>query len=658
VDYLLPNGDKLSLADGATGADAAAAIGPGLAKAALAIKVDGVAYDLARPLPAGGEGRIEIITEKSGEEALELIRHDAAHVFAESMLELYPGVKISIGPPIENGFYYDVDLPDGVTLSEADFLAIEARMREHIDADEEFVREDVTVGEALERYTRDGQDYKVELIEDLVKNAPADTPVTGVSLYTNGDFVDLCRGPHAPSTKRIKAFKLQSVAGAYWRGDSNNKMLTRVYGTAFFSNRDLEDYLERLERARQNDHRRLGPLLGMFGFSDTAPGSAFWFPPGAAVFNELVKLSREMGVPRGYTEVKTPQLFDSSLWKTSGHWDKYHDDMFITESEDRQMALKPMNCPGHCQLYLMQPHSYRDLPVRYSEPGLLHRNEPSGTLHGLLRVRHFAQDDAHVFCTEDQIQDEVAGVLQFAFDTYRLFGLDVRLELSTRPDKRIGSDELWDKSEQALKNALDSHGLEYTINEGDGAFYGPKIDIHMTDSLGRSWQLGTCQLDYNFPERFHLSYTGADNAEHQPVMIHRALMGSYERFIGILLEHFGGELPIWLAPLQVIVLPIADRHNDYAASVQKRLSAGGVRAELDDRTESVGRKIRDAEVRKAPFMLVVGDREQETGEVGVREHRAGDTGAVPIEEFVRRITDLIASRALTSEPRDPSESEG
>jgi threonyl-tRNA synthetase len=646
MDYALPSGDLLRLPDGATGADAALAIGPGLAKAALAIKVDGVTYDMSRPLPTDGDGRIEIVTEKSGEEALQLIRHDAAHVFAEAMLELYPGVQISIGPAIDNGFYYDVEMPDGITLSDADFPAIEAKMREHINADEPFVREDVPVAVALDRYRGEGQRYKVELIEDLVKNAPADDPVTSVSLYTNGKFVDLCRGPHAPTTKRIKAFKLQSVAGAYWRGDSNNKMLTRVYGTAFFSNKELEEYLERLELARQNDHRRLGPQLGMFGFSETAPGSAFWFPPGAAVFNELVKLSREMGEPRGYSEVKTPQLFDSSLWKTSGHWDKYRDDMFVTESEDRQLAIKPMNCPGHCQLFHMQPHSYRDLPVRYSEPGLLHRNEPSGTLHGLLRVRHFVQDDAHIFCTEDQIQDEVAGVLQFAFDTYKLFDLDVRLELSTRPDNRIGSDDLWDKSEAALKAALDGHGLEYTINEGDGAFYGPKIDIHMTDSLGRSWQLGTCQLDYNFPERFALTYVGADNAEHQPVMIHRALMGSYERFIGILLEHFAGELPLWLAPLQVIVLPIADRHNDYAALVRDRLAAEGVRVELDDRTESVGRKIRDAEVRKAPFMLVVGDREQEAGEVGVREHRDGDTGAVGIDAFVERITELIANRSL------------
>ncbi len=647
MEYLLPNGDPLSLADGATGADAAAAIGPGLAKAALAIKVDGVAYDLARQLPTGGEGRIEIITEKSGDEALELIRHDAAHVFAEAMLELYPGVQISIGPPIDNGFYYDVDLPDGVTLNEDDFPAIEARMREHIEADEPFVREDVPVAVALDRYRGEGQSYKVELIEDLVRNAPADAPVTMVSLYTNGEFVDLCRGPHAPTTKRIKAFRLQSVAGAYWRGDSNRKMLTRVYGTAFFSKRDLEEHLERLELARQNDHRKLGPQLGMFGFSEVSPGAAFWFPPGTAVFNELIKLSREMGRERGYVEAKTPQIYDSSLWKTSGHWDKYDQNMFVTEYEDRQMAVKPMNCPGHCQLYSMQPHSYRDLPLRMWEPGLLHRREPSGTLHGLLRVRHFAQDDSHIFCTEDQIQPEVAGVLQFAFDTYRLFGLDVSLELSTRPEQRIGSDELWDRSEAALISALDGLGLSYRVNAGDGAFYGPKIDMHMTDSLGRSWQLGTCQLDYNMPARFGLTYTGADNAEHQPVMIHRALMGSYERFIGILLEHLGGELPVWMAPVQVVVLPIADRHVPYGASLRDRMAGLNIRVELDDRTESVGRKIRDAEVRKVPFMLVVGDREQEAGEVGVREHRAGDTGAVGLDEFLRRITQLIESRSLT-----------
>jgi len=643
MDVELPDGKTLTLPDGATGADAAAAIGPGLARAALAVKVQGEIRDMARPLPEsdGAAEKIAILTDRSGEEALELIRHDTAHVLAAAVMELYPGVKISIGPPIENGFYYDFEFPDGVSVSDADFERIEARMREHIAADEPFVREDVPVAEALERFKSDAQDYKVELIEDLVRDQHVET----VSLYTNGPFTDLCRGPHAPSTGRIKAFKLQSVAGAYWRGDSNRTMLTRVYGTAFFSKQALADHLERLERARANDHRRLGPQLNMFMFSDVAPGSAFWLPAGTDVFNSLVALSREMGRPRGYTEVKTPLLFDRSLWVTSGHWDKYREHMFVTESEDRPMAIKPMNCPGHCQLFSLRPHSYRDLPVRYSEPGLLHRNEPSGTLHGLLRVRHFIQDDGHIFCTEDQIQDEVAGVLEFAFATYAVFGIDVRLELSTRPEERIGSDELWDKSEAALLRALENQGLEYDLNEGDGAFYGPKIDMHMTDSLGRSWQLGTIQLDYNFPERFDLTYTGADNAEHRPVMIHRALMGSYERFIGILLEHFAGELPVWLAPVQAIVLPIADRHAAYAETVTARLRDSGLRAETDDRSESVGRKIRDAEMRKIPYMLVVGDREQESEQLSLREHGRGDAGSVGTTEFIERLREEVETRA-------------
>jgi threonyl-tRNA synthetase len=422
-------------------------------------------------------------------------------------------------------------------------------------------------------------------------------------------------------------------------------MLTRVYGTAFFSNKDLEEYLERLERARANDHRKLGPQLGMFQFSEVSPGAAFWLPAGTAVFNELVKLSREMGRERGYQEVKTPQIFDSQLWKTSGHWDKYRENMFVTEYEERQMAVKPMNCPGHCQLYSLRPHSYRDLPVRYWEPGLLHRREPSGTLHGLLRVRHFAQDDSHIFCTEDQVQDEVAGVLEFAFATYDVFGIDVRLELSTRPDERIGADELWDRSEAALVSALENAGLAYEVKDGEGAFYGPKIDMHMTDSLGRSWQLGTCQLDYNFPERFDLKYTGADNAEHRPVMIHRALMGSYERFIGILLEHLAGVLPLWLAPVQAVVLPIADRHTPYARRVEDRLRRAGIRVELDERTESVARKIRDAELRKIPYMLVVGDREEEQEAVAVREHRRGDAGTETVEAFVEQVQKRVHARA-------------
>jgi threonyl-tRNA synthetase len=648
MDYALPDGTPLDLPTGATGADAAAAIGPGLARAALAVKVDGALRDLARPLPEGHNGgppKLEILTDRSGEEALALIRHDAAHVLAAAVLELYHGVKISIGPAIENGFYYDFQFPTGVTVNDGDFERIEAAMQRHIDAEEPFERTEVSVEDALERFRAEDQPYKVELIEDLIRDADPAHPLQTVSLYTNGPFTDLCLGPHSPSTKRIKAFKLQSVAGSYWRGDARRQMLTRVYGTAFFSAKDLDAYLEQLERARANDHRRLGPQLGLFGFSDTAPGMTFWYPAGTQVFNSLVSLSREMGAPRGYTEVKTPLLFDSSLWKTSGHWDKYREHMFVTESADTPMALKPMNCPGHAQLYSMRPHSYRDLPVRYSEPGLLHRNEPSGTLHGLLRTRHFVQDDAHIFCTEDQIQAEVAACLEFGFAIYEIFALDVRLELSTRPDQRIGSDALWDHSEAALRRALEQHGLDYGVNEGDGAFYGPKIDMHITDSLGRPWQLGTVQLDYNFPERFKLVYTGADNAEHQPVMIHRALFGSFERFIGILLEHLGGELPVWLTPVQAIVLPIADRHLEYGASVAARLREAGVRAELDERLETVARKIRDGELRKIPYMLIVGDREAASDRVSVREHRGGDEGAVGVEEFAERVIEESQIRA-------------
>src|SRR3954466_16079683 len=626
----LPDGTRLELADGATGADAAAAIGAGLARAALAVKVDGEARDLARPLPDGAA--LEVVTERSPE-ALELVRHDAAHVMATAVMELYPGVKISIGPPIADGFYYDFEFPEGVTLTEADLPAIEERMRAHVKADEPFTREDVSTGDARERFTDEQQPYKVELIDDLVRDQGVET----VSLYSNNGFTDLCRGPHAPSTKRIKAFKLQSLAGAYWRGDANRPQLTRIYGTAFLSKDDLEQHLERLEQARARDHRRVGPQLGLFAFSDVSPGAAFWLPNGTRVFNELVALSREMGAPRGYQEVKTPQIYDSSLWQTSGHWGKYRENMFLTSAAVSSMAVKPMNCPGHAHLFGLQHWSYRDLPVRYSEPGQLHRNELSGALHGLLRVRRFVQDDAHIFCTEEQIKDEVAGCLDFAFETYKVFGLEAKLELSTRPENRLGDDALWDHAEGALERALKAQGLEYTVNEGDGAFYGPKIDLHVTDSLGRSWQLGTVQLDYQMPERFDLVYTDADNTEHTPVMIHRALMGSYERFIGILLEHYAGELPVWLTPVQAVVLPIADRHNEGAERVRDELIGAGVRAELDERTESVGRKIRDAELRKVPYMLVIGDREAEGGTVAVREHRQGDTGSVPVAEFAERV---------------------
>jgi threonyl-tRNA synthetase len=634
----LPDGNELELADGATGADAAAAIGPGLARAALAVKQNGQVRDLAQPL-ADGEP-LEIITERSGRDALDLIRHDAAHVLAAAVMELYPGVKISIGPPIENGFYYDFDFPEGVTINEGDFELIEAKMREHVQADEPFVREDVPAGDALERFLAEGQDYKVELIEDLVR----DQGVHTVSLYTNGPFTDLCRGPHAPSTSRIGAFKLQSVAGAYWRGDAKRKMLTRVYGTAFFKQKELDEYLERLEQARARDHRKLGKELNLFMFSELSPGSPFWQPAGMVIWNQLTELWREQNALRGYREVRTPILYDVDLWKQSGHWDKYQDNMYFTEVEERPMGLKPMNCPAHIQLYKDDRRSYRDLPIRYSEAGLVHRHEPSGTLHGLLRVRHITQDDAHIFCTQEQVEDEVIGCLDFGFYIYAIFGFEPRLELSTRPENRIGTDEMWDAAEAALEGALRRRGLDYEINPGDGAFYGPKIDLHMTDSIGRSWQLGTVQLDYSMPERFGLQYTGADNAEHVPVMIHRALLGSFERFIGILIEHYAGEFPLWLAPVQAVVLPIADRHNEPAHVAAQRLREAGARVEVDDRTESVGRKIRDAELRKIPYMLVVGDKEAAQGTVAVRRHRDGDQGAVSLDELARRIVDESRAR--------------
>jgi threonyl-tRNA synthetase len=654
VKATLPDGKELQLPDGATGADAAAAIGPGLAKAALAVRVSHPEVgeqpqtrDLAQPLPDGA--RLEILTAKSGAPALELIRHDAAHVLATAVMELYPGVKISIGPAIDEGFYYDFDFPDGVSISEDAFPEIEERMRAHIKAAEPFLRSDVPVRQARDRFLVEAQDYKVELIDDLVSAAAeGPAPLQTVSLYENGPFTDLCRGPHAPSTASVGAFKLQSLAGAYWRGDSKRQMLTRIYGTAFFNKAQLAEHLERLEQARARDHRRLGRELGLFSFSDLSPGSPFWKPAGMVIWNELTDLWRTENRRRGYREVKTPIIYDVELWKQSGHWEKYKENMYFTEVEERPMGMKPMNCPAHIQIYKDERRSYRDLPIRYSEAGLVHRHEASGVLHGLLRVRHITQDDAHIFCTEDQVEREVVECLKFGFAIYEIFGFAPRLELSTRPEKRIGDDAMWDRAEQALADALASQGLEYELNPGDGAFYGPKIDLHMTDSIGRSWQLGTVQLDYMMPERFDLAYTGADNAEHRPVMIHRALLGSFERFIGILIEHYAGLLPLWLAPVQASVLSISQPAAEYAAEVAQTLREAGLRVHVDDRGESLGRKVRDAELSKVPYMLVVGEREAAERTVSVRERHRGQESSpttVSLDEIRTRLRDEVASRS-------------
>jgi threonyl-tRNA synthetase len=638
IKLKLPDGSELELEPGATGADAAAAIGSGLAKAALAVKVDGELRDLSAPLEDGEQ--IEIVTDRSPE-ALELIRHDAAHVLAESVLDLWPNAKISIGPPIEGGFYYDIEFPDG-SPGEDDLARIEERMAEHIKADEPFERRELPAQEAVSYFRDEDQDYKVELIEDLIRDEGAKT----VSLYRNGPFEDLCRGPHGPSTGRIGAFKLTSLAGAYWRGDETRQMLTRIYGTAFFHRKELEQHLERLRQARERDHRKLGPELDLFEFRPEAPGMPFWLPQGTVLLRLIEgEVRRQLGAG-GYLEIKTPQVLDVELWHRSGHWDNYKENMFFTAptqregsgGKEREYALKPMNCPGACLVYASGRHSYRELPLRLAEFGLVSRWEREGVLHGLLRVRAFTQDDGHVFCTLDQVTDEVDTICSAIDRLYERFGFDdVRVELSTRPKKSIGTDQQWERAEQALRDALKTQHREYDVSPGEGTFYGPKIDFHITDALGRSWQCGTCQLDFQMPERFELTYTGADNTEHRPVMIHRALLGSMERFAGILIEHYGGRFPLWLAPTQALLLPVADRHNERADQVAAQLREAGFRPRVDDRSESVGKKIRDAELSKAPYMLVVGDKEAESGSASVRHHGDGDIGAMSLEDLVARM---------------------
>ena len=638
INVKLPDDSPLELEEGATGADAAAAIGPGLAKAALAIKANGELLDLGAPLPDGAA--IEIVTDRSPE-ALELVRHDAAHVLAEAVVELWPGTKVSIGPPIEGGFYYDFEFPDGVRPSESDLERIEARMREHVDADEPFERTDVSAAEARERFAAEDQPYKVELIDDLI----ADEGVETVSLYRNGPFLDLCRGPHGPSTGRIGALKLTSLAGAYWRGDEKRQMLTRIYGTAFFKQKDLEQHLERIEQAKERDHRRLGPELGLFMLRPEAPGMPFWLPEGTVLLRLIEAEVREQLRRGGYVEIKTPQVLDEELWHRSGHWDNYKENMYFVApaereggGDERRFALKPMNCPGACLVFGSERHSYRDLPLRLAEFGHVSRYEREGVLHGLLRVRAFTQDDAHVYCTLDQVTDEVDSICRAIDELYERFGFEaVRVELSTRPEKSIGTDEQWERAEGALREALERQGRDYEVSPGEGTFYGPKIDFHVTDALGRSWQCGTCQLDFQMPERFDLAYQGEDNAEHRPVMIHRALLGSMERFAGILTEHHGGRFPAWLAPTQVAILPVADRNNDYAQRVAAELGDAGVRVRVDTRSESVGKKIRDAELAKVPFMLVVGDREEKSGTLSVRTHGEAEARQTSSEELIRSL---------------------
>jgi threonyl-tRNA synthetase len=543
---------------------------------------------------------IQILTTRDREDpdALYVLRHSAAHLLAEAARRLFPGTKVAIGPPIENGFYYDFEFPEPIT--EADLQRLEDEVRREISEGREWQRIDVSREEARQRFLEAEEPYKVELV---------DTADGTISLYEQGDFVDLCRGPHLQDAKPIKAIKLLSLAGAYWRGDETKLQLTRVYGTAFYDPADLEAYLQNLEEAKRRDHRRLSKDLALVDFSELAPGMPFWHPRGMVVWNVLEDLRRRENAKRGYDEIRTPQLYDSDLWRTSGHWEKYQEHMFRVEIEGRDFALKPMNCPGHCLLYSQTPHSYRELPLRLAEAGDLHRNELSGVLHGLLRVRHFVQDDAHIFCTRDQIQDELAGCLDFAFYLYDLFELNMRVELSLRPDNKLGTDEEWDFAEEELRKALATAGLDYTPSEGEGSFYGPKIDLHMDDSLGRSWQIGTVQLDLQMPKRFGLTYQGDDNAEHTPAMIHRALLGSLERFIGIYLEHTGGELPLFFAPEQVRVLPVSDRFRAGAESLADDLRVHGFRASVDERDETLGRRIRDAELLKVPYVVVWGERE-------------------------------------------------
>jgi threonyl-tRNA synthetase len=627
MKVVLPDSSELELPAGATGLDAVRAIGPKLADEAVLVRSNGRVQDLRLPLEDGQPIQILTTRDKDDPDALAVLRHSSAHLLAEAVRRLYPGVKIAIGPPIDNGFYYDFEFPE--PISEEDLPRIEEEIRRELEQGREWSREEVSADEARKRFEEEGEPYKVELV------GTAEGPI---SIYKQGDFTDLCRGPHLQNSKPIKAIKLTSLAGAYWRGDEKNTQLTRIYGTAFYSQADLDAYLEQLEEAKRRDHRRLGQQLDLFHFDEHSPGSPFWHPKGMTIFSTLDELRRRENARRGYLEVKTPLIYEKALWITSGHWEKFRESMFLIPLDDEHLfAIKPMNCPGHMLLYGNALRSYRDLPLRYAEAAPLHRNELAGVLHGLTRVRHVTQDDAHIFCAREQIESELDGTLDYLKYLYAIFGLEPRAELSTRPDNKLGTDEEWDFTEGELVRALERHGTSYFVGEGEGSFYSPKIDLHMTDVLGRSWQLGTIQLDAQMPARFGLTYMGPDNQEHPVFVIHRAFFGSFERFIGILIEHYAGAFPFWLAPVQIRIIPVGEDHRAAALELKER-GLADYRVEVDERDETVGKRIRDAEIEKIPYVIVYGDKESEAS-LAVRK-RGGEQSTLSLDALRAEISEV------------------
>lgn len=632
MNITLKNGDVLSLEDGASAMSAAQKISEGLARAAVAAKINGVLSDLSATLNEGDT--LEIVTLKD-KEGLEVYRHTCAHVLAQALKTVYPTCKLAIGPVIDNGFYYDVDFKTPITPE--DFSKIEAEMKKIIKSNLPIERFTLSRDEAIAFMSKFHENYKVELIRDLPKGEE-------ISFYKQGAFTDLCRGPHLPSTGKIKAFKLVSIAGAYWRGDEKKKMLTRIYGTAFAKKEEMDEYFTMLEEAKKRDHIKLGKELKLFALLPEGKGFPFFLPNGMVLKNELIDYWRKLHRREGYVEVQTPIILTRSLWENSGHWDHYKDNMYTTKIDGEDCAVKPMNCPGGTLVYKNSPHSYKDLPIRMGELGIVHRHEKSGQLHGLMRVRCFTQDDAHIFMTPEQITEEIKGVVRLIDEVYSLFGFKYHVELSTRPENSMGSDEDWEAATNALKAALDEMKLPYVINEGDGAFYGPKIDFHLEDSIKRTWQCGTIQLDFQMPQRFELEYVGEDGLKHRPIMIHRVVFGSIERFIGILIEHYAGKFPVWLSPVQVKVLPVTDRAAEYSEKLVAEMKAAGLRAEADLRKEKIGRKIFDAEQEKVPYKLVIGDKEVEAGTVSVRRRGEGDIGEMQKDKFIELVLEEIASK--------------